>query len=338
MTLRQWNVESEIKLLSLICDFKPAGGLKQKNIALILENINEGTEQKFTQDQIEAKLDTLFDMNSVDKIEQDIKQEYHESNHQQEPENADEVEVEDKVKVEDLADDLEERLTKAKTRTSVVEKRPRRGARVAATRSLVLKARKGASGSTVTPELSDEYSSELSDVEGEEVVIAKLQDKESTGDANLRKTSGKSNLRKKDSKEIKKAKDLKDTLKSTKDKKQKTGSLIEESKSANDVDVESSEKDEESAQATEQTPEVKTPVESTELPVLRKRTRANAKLDNADELPAKKQARILVKKGVKKEPTPDEAESIKAESPEAEDEPKKRRSSRQTARRNSRRN
>lgn len=351
MALRQWNVESEIKLLSLICDFKPAGALKQQNLTLILDSINEGTDQKFTPDQLEAKLDTLFDMTSVDKIEQDDKQDSQEESEEEEKEeNEEEVEEveeeeeeeeekeEDKVKVEDL-DDAEEKLSRAKTRTSVAEKRPRRGARVTTTRSLILKATKEAHGSNVTPELSDDYSSELSDVEGEEAVFAKLKDKESTGDANSRKSSFKSNSRKKDLKDLKRTKDFKDSTKATKDnKKQKTGSSIEESKNGKEVDVDSSEKEEESTQTTEQTPEVKTPVESAEPPVLRKRTRANAKLDNVDELPAKKLARISIKKGVKKEATPEEVELSKAESPEAEDEPKKRRSSRQTARRNSRRN
>lgn len=341
MPLRQWNVESEIKLLSLICDFKPAGTEKQHNITVILENINEGADEKFTKDQIEAKLDTLFDMKSVDKIEEDDKEdldgEEEEEDEQKEDDNDEEEErTNNKVKIED---DSEENSSISKTKASAVEKRPRRGGRGAAKRNLILKPSKETTGSNETPDLSDEYSSELSDVEGEEAVIAKLKDKEPTGGLSLRKSSFKSNSRRRDSKDIKKTKDIKENMKATKESKRlKSGSSIEESKSGKDVDIESSEKEDETPQATEKTPEVKTPIESTEPPVLRKRTRANAKLDNVDELPPKKHARSIVKKGIKKESTPDEPESSKAESPEAEDEPKKRRSSRQTARRNSRRN
>lgn len=68
---RDWTIEQEIKLFSLVCDYKPAGADKNKNMAQIVLHINEELDSgaKFTPDQIWAKLAQNYDLQKVEAIE-----------------------------------------------------------------------------------------------------------------------------------------------------------------------------------------------------------------------------------------------------------------------------
>lgn len=305
---RQWDVEAEIRLLSLLCEYKPAGSRKQQNLSLILQFINESTDDKFTQDDIERKLDTLYDMSNVEKIEDDHK--------------SDLVDDEEKepLQIESKPEDaLETEVHKAKPKPKTSERRSsRRSERLSASS----KRGKLAHETTSATENSDAYSSELSDVEGEEAVFAKLNDKEMLSE--LAKKSSKPQTRKQE--RIVDSKDGMDNK--TTDSKQKT----------NEEEAEPM-KQEEEQQPTEHKPgpeaEEKTTtrasVDHIEPPLTRKRTRANAKLDIV-EPPRKKPAKAAAKKVLKKEPT-EVVEPPKVETPVPEEEPRKRRSVRQTVRR-----
>lgn len=315
MAFRQWSVDQEIKLLSLICDFKPAGALKHKNRDLLLQRINYGSKEKFTQDDIEAKLETWYNMVNVDKIEEDNKDEAQDG--------AGEVEALKISEVEELNNNPA--ITpKAKTRQNL-EKRTTRQGRFATNRS---SRSKDTIASNNTPEASDNYSSELSDVEAEEADFSKLKNNEMnyTIKTYARRKVSKDVKIEKDSKDAKDGKDSKYT-RSAKDAKSRGGSSLEEEKSSKELEENVHQ---ESSSEGEKTPDFKTQSEQAEAPVTRKRTRANAKLDNVEELPAKKVSRSATKK-IRRKSISEEPE--KAESPEAEDEPKKRRSVRQTTKR-----
>lgn len=329
MTLRSWNVDAEIKLFSLICDYKPAGSCKEQNLSLILQNINQDFDVPFTQEQIEAKLGTLYNIGNVENIETGDVQG-----------SADDTDTEkdttERKKPQDVEEVDSETTSRTRNRTSALDKRPRRQGRFTATKGLPSKTTKDTTSAlSGTPELSDDYSSELSDVEGEETVIARLKNKELPRED--MPTSKKQNSKRKDTKDSddkpnKKLKDTKEPVPAKEVKKAKSADNADDIK-LNTAEIELPKETEIELQEPAKVSELKPRLEVPEPALPRKRTRANAKLDNVDELPAKKSSRGVPKRASKKELIPGEVESVTAESPEVEDEPKKRRSLRQTARR-----
>lgn len=72
-THRHWSIENEIKLFSLLCDYKPAGKNKQHNIKIIINNINESLDSKeepFSEYDVWNKLRSLYDLEKIDQIEE----------------------------------------------------------------------------------------------------------------------------------------------------------------------------------------------------------------------------------------------------------------------------
>lgn len=70
---RQWSIENEIKLFSLLCDYKPAGKKKQQNIEVIIKNINESldsNEEPFSEYDVWNKLRSLYDLEKIGQIEE----------------------------------------------------------------------------------------------------------------------------------------------------------------------------------------------------------------------------------------------------------------------------
>lgn len=73
--MREWTAEDEIKLFDLICDFKPAGTNKHKHMVSIIENINRDLSNKeklFTADQIWDKLESLYNLDRINNMEDSI--------------------------------------------------------------------------------------------------------------------------------------------------------------------------------------------------------------------------------------------------------------------------
>lgn len=67
---RQWSIEDEIKLFSLVCDYKPAGENKAQNMAQIIIHINENADgAKFTEEQVWQKLGQHYNLQRVEEIE-----------------------------------------------------------------------------------------------------------------------------------------------------------------------------------------------------------------------------------------------------------------------------
>lgn len=66
---REWSVDQEIKLFSLVCDYKPAGEKKHENIAQIVVHINKDNLEPFTPEMIWEKLAQYYDLEKVDEIE-----------------------------------------------------------------------------------------------------------------------------------------------------------------------------------------------------------------------------------------------------------------------------
>ncbi|OBA23644.1 hypothetical protein METBIDRAFT_30082 [Metschnikowia bicuspidata var. bicuspidata NRRL YB-4993] len=153
---RIWSIEQEILLLSLVCDSKPAGAERDNNIAKILVNINENItgEDSFTEEQIWTKLADFFDLQKIEDIEKDS-----------------EGEPGTPRKEERSRSSAGAKSKDEPTRESTVEQR---GTPDAA----------GPKPETNSPAKSAEppelYSSELSDVEGEETELEKLHDKNLT--------------------------------------------------------------------------------------------------------------------------------------------------------------
>lgn len=66
---RHWSLEEEIKLFSLVCDHKPAGEDKEKHMAQIMSSINEERASKFSEAEIWAKLGKHYNLVKVDELE-----------------------------------------------------------------------------------------------------------------------------------------------------------------------------------------------------------------------------------------------------------------------------
>lgn len=71
MATRVWQLEDEIMLFSLVCDFKPAGQNKLKHMEMIIQRMNEEGKYKepFTSDQVWEKLGALYDLPKLDALE-----------------------------------------------------------------------------------------------------------------------------------------------------------------------------------------------------------------------------------------------------------------------------
>ena len=74
---REWVLDDEIHLFDLICDFKPAGQNKDKQMASIVENMNKdipNDKKPFSAAEIWQRLGKLYDLQKVDELE-DYKEE-----------------------------------------------------------------------------------------------------------------------------------------------------------------------------------------------------------------------------------------------------------------------
>jgi len=260
---RQWSLDQEIRLFSLVCDYKPAGEKKTENMAQIVVHINKDTDEPFTADQIWDKLAQHYDLKKVDEIEN-----------------------EEDGEEDSRSDPEKEQLPDIKSEVTADEKQ--------------------ASNTVVDAEENDIAidSSELSDVEGEEAELAKLEDEQ------LLAVEDKRSRRKS----------------SPKDDKEKVEKTDKSEKERSDKEKEKSEKPEK------------------EEAGLRKRTRHVAKLDTAESAPKRRLLRASTPPATKRrtrselvpeeESTPgEENENTEEEEPEPEPEPKTRRSTRQAVRR-----
>ncbi|KAI5969686.1 EAF7 [Candida margitis] len=69
---RPWTIDQEIRLFSLVCDYKPAGPKKHENMAIIINKINEDiqpSERPLRESDIWDKLDQLYDLPKIDLLE-----------------------------------------------------------------------------------------------------------------------------------------------------------------------------------------------------------------------------------------------------------------------------
>lgn len=70
--MREWNLDEEILLFDLMCDFKPAGHNKDKQMNTIVEKMNksipEGTKA-FSAEDVWTKLGRMYDLERVDELE-----------------------------------------------------------------------------------------------------------------------------------------------------------------------------------------------------------------------------------------------------------------------------
>lgn len=268
---RQWNLDEEIRLFSLVCDYKPAGEKKEENMAQIVVHINKNNHEPFTPEQIWEKLAQYYDLEKADEIENEEDNEHY-------------------VGLDADQEQLPEPTTVVKTETKEVKVE-------AEDHDLAID------------------SSELSDVEGDEAELAKLDEKpllpvEETHKKGRRKSTAK---KVGDNKE-KKVEENKE--KKAEDNREKT---VEDNRdgSGKEIDKDKSEKQE---------------------PGLRKRTRQVAKLDTVESSPKRRQLRAstppATKRRTRSELAPeDERADEDNENEEEEPEPKTRRSTRKATRR-----
>ncbi|KAI5948921.1 EAF7 [Candida theae] len=69
---RSWSIDEEIKLFSLVCDYKPAGPKKHENMAIIIGKINEDIQPQETplsESDIWEKLQQLYNLPKIDLLE-----------------------------------------------------------------------------------------------------------------------------------------------------------------------------------------------------------------------------------------------------------------------------
>ena len=68
-----WSTEDEIQLFNLICDYKPAGRNREKNIEIITKNINEGTGgvKSYKVADIVSKLASLYNLEKANVKEEE---------------------------------------------------------------------------------------------------------------------------------------------------------------------------------------------------------------------------------------------------------------------------
>ncbi|CUM64112.1 uncharacterized protein PRCAT00001703001 [Priceomyces carsonii] len=68
----KWNLDDEIKFFNLVCDFKPAGKNKQRHMISIVKGMNKetaGNTRQFTASDLWSKLETLYNLEGLDAIE-----------------------------------------------------------------------------------------------------------------------------------------------------------------------------------------------------------------------------------------------------------------------------
>lgn len=260
---RQWNLDQEIRLFSLVCDYKPAGEKKDENMAQIVVHINRDNQEPFTPEQIWEKLAQYYDLEKADEIENE------ENN-------------EDDVGLDADQEQLPEAKIEVKTDTKEVKVE-------AEDHDLAID------------------SSELSDVEGDEDELAKLDEKPLLPVEEAQKKGRR-----------------KSTAKKVEDNREKTEEENKEKKPEEDKDRGGKEKDKDMSEKLE--------------PGLRKRTRQVAKLDTVESSPKRRQLRAstppATKRRTRSELAPEEERADDDdENEEEETEPKTRRSTRKATRR-----
>lgn len=161
--LRSWSIEQEINLYSLVCDYKPAGRQRDDNMTQILIRINENLDatEKFTADHIWAKLGENYDLQKVEEIERDLEEE---------------IKAESSVsprKEASTQHNLTEGSAKDSAREISAELQPK----------TEIEHTKLPENTTVPYHDADAYSSELSDIDGEDTELEKLQEKDILPDA-----------------------------------------------------------------------------------------------------------------------------------------------------------
>ena len=72
---REWSTQEEIRLFSLLCDFKPVGKKKHENMVKILESLNSDESNPFLEDQVWQKLDKFYDLERLGEIEDEADEE-----------------------------------------------------------------------------------------------------------------------------------------------------------------------------------------------------------------------------------------------------------------------
>lgn len=155
---RKWSIEQEINLFSLVCDFKPAGVDRNKNLTQILIRINEhiDNDEQFTEQQVWTKLKDFFDLDKIEDIEKE----------------SDEEPLSPKVKTpkkeEPVRTSARAKSREIYTRESTIEQSPTPEVGTPKPEDTIQE-------NSAEPEL---YSSELSDIEGEETELEKLHGKE----------------------------------------------------------------------------------------------------------------------------------------------------------------
>ncbi|EGW34257.1 uncharacterized protein SPAPADRAFT_59681 [Spathaspora passalidarum NRRL Y-27907] len=115
--MRSWTTEEEIALFNLVCDHKPAGAVKHKQMDAIIDNINKDVpgSNKFTVADIWAKLATLYDLKRIDYLED---WESESSGESSESETS-KKEQDEKIKVEE--DKKEDKVKGGKTKEVKIE-------------------------------------------------------------------------------------------------------------------------------------------------------------------------------------------------------------------------
>lgn len=80
-----WPVEIEVRLFSLVCDFKPAGEKKDEHMAQIVESINKDIpeDSRYSSDQVWEKLGSFYNLTQVEAIENETEK----NEDEEEPEN-----------------------------------------------------------------------------------------------------------------------------------------------------------------------------------------------------------------------------------------------------------
>lgn len=166
--MTNWTIEQEIKLFSLVCDYKPAGVNKNKNMAQIVLHINE-EGSTFTPDQVWAKLAQHYDLLKVEAIEaegdSDRDSAMSETDRNKRRRSGKETSRE-------TTKDAREKVTAATPKEEKIEEPEKQD-----NGKLKEKREKSKENSDDALE-TGAYSSELSDVEGEVAELAKLEEGE----------------------------------------------------------------------------------------------------------------------------------------------------------------
>lgn len=163
---RKWSIDEEIRLFSLICDFKPIGKNEDENTREILSRLNEefGANDSITREQLQSKLNQHYNLEKLREIENGTDETSdQDSASDEKTKNNIKEETPDALVAKEVNEQAPARNTRSREREAQASKKDQANAK----NGPDVKGVKSQKAEAIKENDSGVYLSELSDVEGE---------------------------------------------------------------------------------------------------------------------------------------------------------------------------